>query len=517
MSPIERALLSFQQTEAPSSLLVAFSGGLDSVVLLDALHRLREKMPHITALSAAHVHHGLSPNADAWLTFCERFCAERAIAFTARRLTLPQKPQTSLEETARQARRAALRDMADEMRADTIVLAHHQDDQAETLLLQLLRGAGPQGLAAMAEYSPPNVGWGKRSEPQHPANPLPHPSPTSGRGDLLKPSYAAFPSTPAPFPKGVSAKPTGVCCPQGEKGTNPAFWRPLLKLPRTALLAYAQTHTLEWIEDESNAEIGFKRNFLRHRIFPVLEEAFPAYRKTLSRAAALQAETAALLTELAETCHDIDEAKARFPLDLCWLTALPESLARHALRFAFRQAELRAPTFARLNDMLRQLRHARPDARIELRHGGQRLGVHRGKVILYTTVSPYKMLWRGEENVTLPHGVLHLKAGKETDALRDALNQGKEILIASCQHQRETLKPAANRPRRLLCDWLREAGIPHWKRDTWPRVYCDGELLFVPGIGNGWTITASPKNISRDAAKKANLGGISEAPSTNKN
>ncbi|MDR2173172.1 MAG: tRNA lysidine(34) synthetase TilS, partial [Burkholderiales bacterium] len=250
----------------------------------------------------------------------------------------------------------------------------------------------------------------------------------------------------------------------------------------------AQTHELEWIEDESNAEIGFKRNFLRHRILPVLEEAFPAYRKTLSRAAMLQAETAAMLTELAGARHEIDDEKARFPLDLPWLTTLPEALARHALRIAFRQAELRAPTFARLNEMLRQLRHARPDARIELRHGGQRLGVHRGKVMLYTPVAPYKILWRGEENVALPHGVLHLKQGKksdpETGLLRDALNRGQEILIASRLHKRETLKPAPNRPRRLLCDWLREAGIPHWERDTWPRIYCDGELVFVPGIGN---------------------------------
>ncbi|MDR0247440.1 MAG: tRNA lysidine(34) synthetase TilS, partial [Burkholderiales bacterium] len=155
MHLIERALLSFPPTKTPLSLLVAFSGGLDSAVLLDALYRLREKTPLATALSAAHVHHGLSPNADAWLAFCEHFCAARAIPFIARRLILPQKPQTSLEETARQARRAALHEMAGEIGANTIVLAHHQDDQAETLLLQLLRGAGPQGLAAMPTFLSP--------------------------------------------------------------------------------------------------------------------------------------------------------------------------------------------------------------------------------------------------------------------------------------------------------------------------------------------------------------------------
>ncbi|MDR0770858.1 MAG: tRNA lysidine(34) synthetase TilS [Burkholderiales bacterium] len=442
MSSIERALLSLPQPETPRSLLVAFSGGLDSVVLLDALHRLREKMPHITALLAAHVHHGLSANADDWLAFCERFCAARAIPLTARRLTLSQKSQASLEETARHARHAALRDMAAEASADTIVLAHHQDDQAETLLLQLLRGAGPQGLAAMAAY---------------------HPSPPTPQGERGAETNPRPSSTDTPFEKGA------------------ALWRPLLDVPRAVLLAYARTHELEWIEDESNAETGFKRNFLRHRILPVLEEGFPAYRKTLSRAATLQAET---VVTLAEVYRETDETKARFPLDLSWLKTLSEAFARHVLRTAFRHAGLRAPTFARLSDMLRQLQHARPDARIELRHGGQCLGIHRGRIMLYTPVAPYRVSWHGEDSVTLPHGVLRLTPGKENDSLRDALNQGKDILIASRQHERETLKPAANRPRRLLCDWLREAGVPHWARDTWPRIYCDGEIVFVPGVGN---------------------------------
>jgi tRNA(Ile)-lysidine synthetase-like protein len=175
---------------------------------------------------------------------------------------------------------------------------------------------------------------------------------------------------------------------------------------------------------------------------------------------------------------------------------------------AFRHAELRAPTFARLNEMLRQLRHARPDARIELCHGKQRLGVHRGKVILYAQVPSYKILWRGEEDVALPHGILYLKPGKERDFLRDALNRGQEILIASRLHKSESLKPATNRPRRLLCDWLREAGVPHWERDTWPRIYCDGELAFVPGVGknNIWTITSPSAMISILKGKLAGSG-----------
>ena len=122
---------------------VALSGGRDSMVLLDALAGLRAAMP--VAVSAVHVHHGLSPNADAWAAFCAAECARRGVALTLRRVQVARAPGDSLEATARTARFAALA-AAD---ADVIALAHHADDQAETLLLQLLRGAGPHGLAAM--------------------------------------------------------------------------------------------------------------------------------------------------------------------------------------------------------------------------------------------------------------------------------------------------------------------------------------------------------------------------------
>ncbi len=196
-------------------LALGLSGGVDSVVLLHLLREFATRRGFL--LSAVHVHHGLSPNADAWARFCRKLCREWGVPLTVRRVTV-QKKGRGLEAAAREARRAALAAVP----ADAIVLAHHLDDQAETVLLNLLRGAGPRGAAAM---------------------------PAAGR--------------------------------LGDK----RLVRPLLQVPRGEILAYARAQHLEWIEDESNRDTKLARNFLRLRVGPLLEERFPRWRESLARAA----------------------------------------------------------------------------------------------------------------------------------------------------------------------------------------------------------------------------------------
>ncbi|HSS71337.1 MAG TPA: tRNA lysidine(34) synthetase TilS [Casimicrobiaceae bacterium] len=214
-----------------ASVSVALSGGVDSIVLLDSLARLAPR--HSIALSAIHVHHGLSPNAQAWAEFCAAQCEERGLRFALHRLQLARKRGRSLEALARSARYELL--LAEDV--DVVALAHHADDQAETVLLQMLRGAGPHGLAAMPAYRP-------------------------GR---------------------------------------PALLRPLLDLPRAVILACAKARQLAWIEDESNADRAHARNALRHDIAPILAARFAGYPLTLARAARHQAEAAQLLDELARS------------------------------------------------------------------------------------------------------------------------------------------------------------------------------------------------------------------------
>ncbi|MEO8565556.1 MAG: tRNA lysidine(34) synthetase TilS [Betaproteobacteria bacterium] len=211
---------------------VALSGGIDSMVLLEALHALGPQFG--LRLSAVHVDHRLSPNSGRWAEFCASACATRAVPLTIERVDIARRTAQSLEAAARVARYEKLLGV----QADIVALAHHADDQAETVLLQLLRGAGPAGLAGMPRYRPGN-------------------------------------------------------------GGAPALLRPLLELPRATLAAYAKARGLAWITDESNADRRHKRNLLRLAVAPLLAEAFPGYPSVLVRAADHQAESAALLDQFA--------------------------------------------------------------------------------------------------------------------------------------------------------------------------------------------------------------------------
>ncbi len=429
-----------QKLRTPASLLVAFSGGLDSTVLLHALHALKEQ-ENISFLGTAHVHHGISSHADDWLTFCEDFCAARDIPFFHRRVSLANSTQSSLEEEARDARYQALLEMARESNASYVVLGQHQDDQVESLMLQLLRGSGPHGLAAMAQSQP-----------------------------------------------------------LSRSGVSAMIWRPLLHIPRSELVRYADEYELQWVDDDSNINIEFKRNFLRHKIFPVLEEAFPGYRKTLARAALLQADTVALLDQylLPQIQKSITPT---FPIACKDFAQLPENLAQFVLRQAIHRAGLRASNYRHLSEMTKQLQNARDDARIELRLGQYRLGVHKGNIDLYRPVAPYRMRWQQENVMCLPHGRLLFFHTQTPGLNRDLLENAEDVIITSRVDQRETLQ-CEHRPRRLLSDLFREADVPHWARATWPRIYIDGELAVVPEIGivekfhseaNGVTIRFIPE------------------------
>ena len=189
---------------------VALSGGVDSVVLL---HRMKDR----PGICAVHVHHGLSPNADAWAAFCRKLCRQWKIPLTVHRVKV-SKAGKGLEAAARDARYAVFR----KEKADSIALAHHLDDQAETVLMNLLRGAGLRGAGGMQ-------------------------------------ALARF----------------------GDK----QLWRPLLDVPRAEILAYAKKHRLAWIEDESNADQSLTRNFVRLRLAPLIEARFPRWKQSLARAA----------------------------------------------------------------------------------------------------------------------------------------------------------------------------------------------------------------------------------------
>ncbi len=322
-------------------IIVALSGGRDSVALLDAL--LAVAPPRGNALTAVHVHHGLSPNADAWARFCEEMCAARGVTFALWMAGVARAPQQSLEATARIARYGALAATAAARRIVHVALAHHRGDQAETLLLQLLRGAGPRGLAGMP----------------------------------------------------------GAAC--DEAGVT--WLRPLLGLPRAAIDAYVDAAQLRFVDDESNTSLTHRRNAVRQRIMPALAAVFPDPERTLARAAGLQAEAARLADDLAAL--DAGAAILAGSLDRAGLAALPPHRAANLLRWFLRQHGLVAPSAARLAAMLVQLRTTRADAKVRVVHAGRALGIQRGRIVVHALPPPaFNVPWSGESQLALRHGHL---------------------------------------------------------------------------------------------------------------
>lgn len=211
---------------------VAFSGGMDSHVLLELMAELRQHSP--IHLRAIYINHGLSPHAAKWGAHCRQVCADYHIELIERSVCVDISDGRSLEEVAREQRYAVFAEYI--QAGDVLLTAHHQDDQAETMLLQLMRGAGPKGLAAMPMVKP------------------------FGRGFHL---------------------------------------RPLLTVSHEELIQYAKEKQLRWIEDESNAETTLARNFIRHEVMPSLKSRWPTVAATISRSASHCGEAQALLEEYA--------------------------------------------------------------------------------------------------------------------------------------------------------------------------------------------------------------------------
>ncbi|WP_174965344.1 tRNA lysidine(34) synthetase TilS, partial [Burkholderia ubonensis] len=303
--------------DAPSGarIAIAYSGGLDSSVLLDAAVRVAGASRCI----ALHVHHGLSANADAWAAHAKASAAKFGVAFDSMRVDVPRNSGAGIEASARESRYAALDAMCERHGAAVLWLAQHADDQAETVLLQLLRGAGIAGIAAMA----------------------PRYRPAAARVERV---------------------------------------RPLLRLLRAQLERYAAQRELAWIDDESNLDTRFARNALRIDVLPALAVHFPGFRDALGRAAQHAASAQRLLDDLAEldfagAVRDDGRALSRSAL-----VALDDARGANLLRFWMRRLGLPGASAARLADMMRQLRDAHDAHALRVDHAGQCLRLYRDAV-----------------------------------------------------------------------------------------------------------------------------------------
>ncbi|VVP69339.1 tRNA(Ile)-lysidine synthase [Pseudomonas fluorescens] len=395
---------------------IAFSGGLDSTVLLHLLASLAntETLP---PLSAVHVHHGLQAAADAWPAHCQSICDNLGVPLSVKRVQV--QPSASLERAAREARYRAFAEVTGA--GEVVLTGQHRDDQAETLLFRLLRGAGVRGLAAMPAQRPLAGGY---------------------------------------------------------------LVRPLLDVSREALEVYAHEHQLKWIEDPSNADSRFSRNYLRHRVLPALTERWPQAVTGLARTAEHLGEAQGLLDELALLDLQAASKASVFPwlglpsLALAPLCELSDARQRNALRHWL------AP-LTRLPDSdhwagWHSLRDAKGDAQPlwrladgELHRCGQRIWW------LPSTRSEFsdaKVSWPDPQNpLELPgNGQLTLTGEAPEGPLEVRYRQGGEIL------------EVPGRGRRDLKRLLNESGVPGFVRGRLPLLYQGEQLLGGPSLAGLW-------------------------------
>jgi len=419
---------------ANCSVCVALSGGLDSIVLLNAMRELAPSRR--IDLSAIHVDHGLSSHAQEWSAFCADQCRKLGTELTVETVSVDLGAGLGTEAAARVARYRAFA----KCNADFLALGHHADDQVETFLIQLLRGAGASGLSAMpVERAMVNNG--------------------------------------------------------------PRLLRPLLSVTRSDLGEFATRRALLWVEDDSNADLAFDRNFLRHSLLPLLEQRFPAYRSTLSRATHNLADVAQLTDILGR--QDLlslrDSAANCGGLCIAELKRWPPSRALNVFRCLFREEGLPLPHRAAISEALRQVLEARRDAQVRADFGGVSLRCYRGYVHLVKNIEvppDWHTKWSGQERVELPEGLgeLRLRQARGTGLSAQAL-QGDEVSVGF-RRGGERMAVSVNQPHRDLSKLYQEAGVAPWLRERTPMVLCGRKVVCVPGVGLAAEFQAIPGEAS---------------------
>lgn len=396
------------------SILVAFSGGLDSTVLLHQLVLWRAQNPEV-ALRAIHIHHGLSPQADSWVQHCESVCAQWQVPLVAERVHLDDDG-LGIEAQARRARYQVFAQTL--LPGEVLMTAQHLDDQCETFLLALKRGSGPAGLSAMGESSP----------------------------------FA---------------------------GTQ--LIRPLLAQTREALEAWARQHELCWIEDESNQDDAYDRNFLRLRVTPLLQQRWPHFAQAAARSAALCAEQESLLDEL--LANDLaDCVTAQGTLLLAPLMMM--SGVRRAALLRRWLAGVNAPMPSRdgLERIWQEVALAREDASPCFRLGEYEVRRYQSQLWWVKSVdgqSETVIPWSCRETpLTLPAGlgsVQLISAGE----LR--MPQAGEAISIRFKAPGVLHIVGRNGGRKLKKIW-QEQGIPPWRRDTTPLLFYGETLIAAAGV-----------------------------------
>ncbi len=397
---------------------VAYSGGCDSHVLLHALAAIQDQLPG-TEISALHVNHGLAEEADRWAAHCAQVAAGLGVAFQ----TVPVDGLGEAGESPEAAaRRARYHVFAQSMAAgDGLLLAHHEDDQAETLLLQLFRGAGLRGLAAMPQHTAFSAGW---------------------------------------------------------------LGRPLLGLSRRDLRDYAKAAKLNWIEDPSNQSVDFDRNFLRHNIIPELLPRWPALPRTLARAAQHQSAASRLLDELAVADLQALQGSHAGCLSICALTVLSRERQDNLLRYWIRRQGISLPSCVQLQRIHAEVLSAREDAQPQVGWANSLIRRYRDDLYLLSAGSDGRkgepQAWDLKTELNLLDG-RWLKPVPYKGAGLKASLQGRADVSVRFRQGGEVCRPLGRKQAHRLKTLWQEWGVPPWQRNRVPLIYVGEEIAQVIG------------------------------------
>jgi len=395
---------------------IAYSGGLDSHVLLHAL--TAGAGDHGARITAVHVDHGLQQQSGDWAVHCRDVCTELGVPFEVLHIDARSRPGESPEAAARRARYQAL---ADWLPKDAVLLtAQHLDDQAETLLLQLFRGAGPRGLAAMPVEAP------------------------LGAGRLV---------------------------------------RPLLERSRSEILEYASRHRLRWVEDPSNSDTRYDRNLLRRQLLPSIRQRWRGVDKVLARAAALQADQAELATALAGIdLAGCSVVRQPAQLDGKALRRLVRSRQRNLLRHWIDANHLPLPAQVIIDRIIDTVLSARPDASPIVHWPGAEVRRYRQRLYIMSprpAVDPrQRFTWNLHQPLPLAGGLLSAAPTTgggvrvpQNTPLQVGFRQGGEVLQPTGRAGHHALK-------KLFQEWQ----VPEWERARVPLLFSDSALIAVAGF-----------------------------------
>jgi len=401
--------VSFSDAENQSlRFIIAYSGGLDSHVLLHLMASCRFNC------MAVYIDHGLQADSASWAEHCAEKCRQLTVPFKSIQVDARAARGESPEASARGARYQAL--AVEMQQGDILLTAQHQNDQSETLVLQMLRTAGPAGLSAMPVCKVFASGW---------------------------------------------------------------HIRPLLNSSQAELEAYAELHQLNWIDDPSNQDLRFDRNFLRNTIFPLLEQRWPSIHSTLANVSRLQAEAALVMNDLATI--DAQDVMQGNTLTIEALMQLPLERQRNLVRYWLQQLGLDIPTAKRMDEILGTVVTAAADKTPLVSWQQTEIRRFKGKIYAIKSIVDFDPgeVFQLDPEQSLAVESLNKAVFFEPAASGLSANIFSQPLSISFRRGGEKIKPAGRAHTMDLKKLMQEAAIPPWERSCLPLLYLDDKLIAV--------------------------------------